>query len=160
MLNVSYQSECGSDSEASSDYSYTEPTSKRDRIKELILLANRAPLIDIFKHYKIALDQYNRKTTCPFPKHKGGRESTPSFWFYPETNSFWCFGCKTGHSSLDFVSSYEDVSLSKAIQIVLEITAGKESVGNLVSINQVERAQLLLDFSSFIREEILFEQKS
>ena len=70
-------------------------TSPKKPGQELIRRSNAVPIIQIFKMYKVRLDQFNRRTTCPFKHHKNGKESTPSFWYYPDTNSFNCYGSRT-----------------------------------------------------------------
>jgi hypothetical protein len=151
MLTLSDQSGYGSYGTPSSYATDTQSTAERNRFKELIEKAEKAPLLAIFKHYKVAIDEYSRKTFCPFPKHKGGRENTPSFWFYPDNNTFWCFGCKTGRSAVDFVANREDISRFKAAQLVLEITVDEEEVDDVIFINQFDRAKLLMEFASAIR---------
>jgi hypothetical protein len=155
MFSLSDQSRSRSESAASGYFADLEPTFERERIKELIDKANKAPLLVIFKYYHLGIDQYNRKITCPFPKHKGGRENSASFWYYPETNSFWCFGCKTGCLPVDFIEHKEEVSRNKAAQRALEITAGEEMIEGLLPINQLERTQLILDFSKSCRIQMI-----
>jgi len=36
---------------------------------------------------------------CPLPDHE---DSTPSFWVYPETRSFFCFGCRRGGDVIEY----------------------------------------------------------
>ena len=36
---------------------------------------------------------------CPLPEHD---DDTPSFWVYPETQSWYCFGCHHGGDVIDF----------------------------------------------------------
>ena len=62
----------------------------REGLKETFNKANSAELIEIISKY-IMLSPGQFKISCPFLDHKGGRESTPSFNIYPETNTFWCF---------------------------------------------------------------------
>lgn len=38
---------------------------------------------------------------CPIPDHE---DKTPSFTCYPETNSWWCFGCQRGRDVVDLAS--------------------------------------------------------
>lgn len=81
--------------------------------KELIKKANTVPLINIFKKYNISLSDQERKSRCPFPSHNGGRESSASMFYYPDTNSFFCFGCRKGGQSahaVEFISFYKEMS--------------------------------------------------
>src|ERR1700684_4389287 len=81
----------------------------RGDYKELIKKANSVPLPTILKHYGHHIDAYNRYIICPFSFHKGGRENGGSFCYYPDTNTFWCFGCKTGTTPVSFVSNKENL---------------------------------------------------
>jgi len=124
--------------------------------KNLINEANSIDLLKIFNLYNINID--NRKCVCPFLNHKGGRESSPSFYFYPETNSFYCFGCKIGTLPVDFVSNIENIGRIKAATKIIE-SFGSEEIQNIVNINnnfQLEKNQLLIDFSFFIHEKIIY----
>lgn len=42
-------------------------------------------------------------TNCIFPDHE---DSTPSFWLFPENNSFYCFGCDEWGDTLDLARSF------------------------------------------------------
>ena len=47
--------------------------------------------------YGVEMNRHN-KALCPFHE-----ESTPSLTIYPDTNSFYCFGCNTGGDAISFV---------------------------------------------------------
>jgi DNA primase len=81
--------------------------------------ANSCNLENIFKSYKLNINKYNTKSVCPFKSHKGGRENSASFYFYPNTNSYWCFGCKQGTSPIDFVKNYEEINFYEAVEKIL-----------------------------------------
>lgn len=91
----------------------------REGLKETFNKANSAELIEIISKY-ISLSPGQFKIVCPFTDHKGGRESTPSFNIYPETNTFWCFGCKAGRKPVDFVSKIEGISKYQAALKIIE----------------------------------------
>ena len=57
------------------------------------------------------------KARCPFPNHS---DTNPSFVVYPETQSFYCFGCKRGGSAIDYVMHRDGVTASEAIRILCE----------------------------------------
>ena len=152
MLSLSNASRSDDFSEASSKDGDFEESSK-SFYKELINKANSVPLNHVFRHYGYKIDEQNRKMTCPFPFHKNGKESTSSFWFYPQTNSFWCFGCKTGNYATDFVAAIDKSSKLKAAYKVINLFENEvdpEYNVNLISFE--ERLLLLLDFSDFVRE--------
>ncbi|MCR4614742.1 MAG: DNA primase [Clostridiales bacterium] len=48
---------------------------------------------------------------CPFHNEK-----TPSFTVYPETNSFYCFGCGAAGSTINFVQKIENLDYVEAIK--------------------------------------------
>ena len=88
--------------------------------QDLIQKANTISLKKIFKMYGVRLDEINRKTTCPFRSHKGGHESTASFYYYPDTNTYCCYGCRQGSTSVDFVANMDRCHKSKAAHKILE----------------------------------------
>src|SRR5574338_163944 len=126
--------------------------------EDLIRKANSVPLTQIFKHYNIHVSQYHRTVTCPFRSHKGGRESTPSFNYFPETNSFCCFGCKKGSEwshGVEFIAYYEGVIKFKAAIKILEIFGDYVSNedGEFFDYeNSEDTLEIMLDFSNAVRE--------
>lgn len=114
--------------------------------------ANLCSLESIFKFYDLKIDKYNTKTTCPFKFHKGGKEHTASFYFYPKTNTYWCFGCKTGSTPVDFVKNYENISFSNAIERILSINNAKFVKTKKKENQDEDYFQLCLKFSDLIRE--------
>lgn len=126
------------------------------QIKQLIKQANSASLLSIMKHYGLKIDALNRKAICPFPSHKGGKETTPSLWYYPESDTFWCFGCKAGTHAVDFVVSFEGIGrLQAARKIINLISKGlpeRESEEINFIIDYSERLRLIMDLSNSIRE--------
>jgi hypothetical protein len=135
--------------------SQTDLERKRE-LNALIQQANSVPLLTLFRHYGIRFDAYSNKLICPFTKHKNGRENSPSFKFYPETNTFWCFGCQTGRSSTDFVANMEGISRPKAASRILELYASEvsEDLVDVKQPNYSERLGILMDFSNHIREQL------
>ena len=128
-------------------------TSSSDQIKDLILKANSVNFLDIFKKYNVRIDALNNKTVCPFPFHKGGRESTASFYFYPKTNTFWCFGCKTGTSCSDFVAAMEGINkYNAAIKILNNFNANNNLINHCENDEYIEKFLTNKLFSSQVRE--------
>lgn len=126
--------------------------------KDLIRKANTVPLSRIFRHYNLRIDKYNRNVICPFKSHKGGRESTPSFNYYPDTDSFRCFGCKKGHENAhgpDFIAAMEGISKGKAAYKVLQLFQDfvKDDDGEFIDYANPEKMlEVMLDFSNTIRD--------
>ena len=53
---------------------------------------------------------------CPFHNEK-----TPSFTVYPESNSFYCFGCGTGGDVISFVRRMENLDYIEAVKSVAQM---------------------------------------
>lgn len=51
--------------------------------------------------------QFNRAGKMCCPLHS---EKTPSFTIYPETNSWYCFGCGTGGDAIAFIEKYRNLN--------------------------------------------------
>lgn len=124
--------------------------SKNPIFKNMFRQANTVSLEQIFKYYHLNISENNRKMSCPFKFHQNGREKTASFYFYPETNSFWCFGCKTGTYPVDFVAGYEDCTRVDAARKILDIF-------NCIEFDESEEEKEnltaeLFQFCSYIRD--------
>jgi len=122
-------------------------TNNEDGLKNAL----SCPLEKIFKFYGLNINKYNSKTICPFKNHKGGRESTASFYFYNKTNTYWCFGCKQGSSVIDFVMNYENISFPNALEKINNLFKYKykKQEDNLEEENLFD---LKLKLSNLIRE--------
>ena len=57
----------------------------------------------------------NFKGLCPFHG-----ERTPSFTVYPDTNSFYCFGCQAGGGLVNFIQKAENLSYVEAVGYICE----------------------------------------
>lgn len=90
-----------------------------DVVQKTIDRANATNILDIFGKYSLHIDATSKKACCPFPTHKGGNERSPSFYYYPDTNSFFCFGCQKGGRPTDFVAFYEDLTRYTAANVIL-----------------------------------------
>lgn len=125
--------------------------------QSLTAKANTVPLTIIFKHYKIRVPQIQSTQICPFKHHKGGRENTGSFTYYHATNSFNCYGCKTGGNfahAVEFVAAYEEITKAKAANKILNLFAN--DVGTTGALpeeeNFSEQFEIMLDFSNSVRK--------
>lgn len=53
----------------------------------------------------------NQKGLCPFHS-----ERTPSFTVYPQTQSYYCFGCGAGGNAIDFIMRIENLDFRAAVE--------------------------------------------
>lgn len=139
------------------DGDIAEAFTGKDIYQELISHANSVPILKVFRQYHINLDPQNRKITCPFKSHKGGRETTPSFYYYPETNSYHCFGCRNGSRAVDFVAIMEHCTKEAAAKKILNLFGADVDEDSIYDqIDFAERLNIMMDFSNDVRE---FHQK-
>lgn len=115
--------------------------------KLLIAQANTVSFDSVFRYYGMDLNEYNRKICCPFKFHD---DNSPSFNYYPDTNSFNCFGCKSGGGPVNFVALYEDISKSSSAKKLIA-SFESEEVDPLIFIKSKEREELQLKFSGMVR---------
>ena len=57
----------------------------------------------------------NLKGLCPFHSDK-----TPSFVVYPESQSFYCFGCGAGGDAISFIMRAENLEYIEAVKLLAE----------------------------------------
>jgi hypothetical protein len=121
--------------------------------QNLIAKANTVPITRVFRHYGLRVSEANRKIICPIPTHKGGRENSASFYYYPETNTFWCFGCSSGRGCCALVAAMDGISQAKAAFKILDWfgeDVDEDAVADRDSFS--ERLEIMLDFSNTVRE--------
>ena len=125
---------------------FTEPQGISERIRK----ARSVNIRYLLKKYKIFVELNEDKIICPFIQHKNGKEKSPSFKIYDQTNSFHCFGCQRSGSVIDFLHYYEGISKLDAINKLLTI----ETVNTVDIISNTEdydnKIKLLMDFSEQI----------
>ena len=119
--------------------------------KDLIARANSVSLQEVLKKYGFNLNRQNRKITCPFRHHNEGRENSASFYYYPDTDTFWCFGCKTGSKPIDFVSNIENITIVQAANKILQ-NFDDGSIVPIENNNYLEKVGIFVDFSNYVRE--------
>lgn len=135
---------------------YSIPT-KGKFFEELIRKANTVPLTRIFSIYNIRIVQTYSNIICPFKSHKNGRENSPSFKYYPDTNSFHCFGCKVGGPwahGCEFIAIMENISRAKAAIKITKLFSSNinEDNQNFEIANFPEKLEIMMDFSNTVRE--------
>lgn len=124
--------------------------------KDLIAKANSVPMKLIFSFYGVKATEYNKRIVCPFKKHKGGKETTGSFWFYPDTNSFSCFGCHTTGGSCKFVAEMDRINQLDAAEKILSLYASDVDINfeSQSTVDYSERLEIIMQFSDCMREYI------
>lgn len=154
MRHLSSSTRSNSVSETSSeDGDIATSFTGKDFYQDLIQKANTVPLVKLFRHYGLRLDDNNRKITCPFSSHKGGRENSASFNYYPQTNTFWCFGCKIGVHGCDFIAGMDNCNKVKAASKILDLFNADADDDNVLDRqNFSEKLEIMMDFSNLIRE--------
>jgi DNA primase len=143
-----------SSSEVSSEAGdIAEAFTGKDYYQELINRANTVPLVKVLRHYGVRIDEHNRKVTCPFKSHSGGRERTASFWYYPDTNTYHCFGCKVGNRPVDFVAEMDHLTRVQAAHKVLELFESDVDEDNIYDRKSFsERLEIMTEFSTAVRD--------
>ena len=153
MFNLSNTDGYVSSGKASGkDRDLTEAFAGNTYYQDIREKANSVPIDLIFKFYNLNLNQHNFSITCPFKSHKGGKESTASFKYYAETNTFFCFGCRKGSCPCDFVSEMDQISKLKAAEKILLLFA--KNANEDIIVNKQDMAEKLItmmNFSNMIR---------
>ncbi len=82
----------------------------------LLELRSRADIESTVSSY-VTLKRRGRILTglCPFHNEK-----TPSFTVYPETQSYYCFGCGNGGDAITFIKNIENLDYTEAVRYLAE----------------------------------------
>jgi len=80
-------------------------------------------ILTVAEEYGLPVKQMGNYYKCPCPFHE---ETTPSLTFYPQTGSFYCFGCSASGDALELVKKLEILrgnrySFNKIIEITNKI---------------------------------------
>lgn len=75
------------------------------------ILVDKVHILDILDKWNIEYadcqsGEFSHRLRCPLPAHLSGGERTASFFVSQTQNKFYCFGCNSGGSIIDFVSLY------------------------------------------------------
>ena len=84
--------------------------------EEKIKQASSVPISIIAEQAGIKLKKSGRNLfgLCPFHNEKH-----PSFYIYPDTNSFYCFGCQKGNNVIKFVEMLYNYSFKEAVEFLI-----------------------------------------
>jgi len=88
---------------------------KNIEYEQKIQLANSVSIIDVVS-INVDLRKSGNKLAgrCPFHEEK-----YPSFFIYPNTNSFYCFGCNKGGGVIDFVKLQYKYDFKQAVEYLI-----------------------------------------
>ncbi|MGN0113878.1 MAG: CHC2 zinc finger domain-containing protein, partial [Acutalibacteraceae bacterium] len=76
----------------------------------------RNPIDEVISSYVDLKTSGNTlKGLCPFHNEK-----TPSFTVYPDTQSFYCFGCGAGGDAVGFIRRIENLDYIDAVKLLAE----------------------------------------
>lgn len=129
------------------------PTPAQKSGQELKARANAVPILSVFKWRGVHISAYNPQTRCPFKSHKGGQENRPSFRYYPDTNSFNCFGCHRGGGPVEFIMHMDGIEkMDAAVKILDEFEDKVDEDFIFEAQNMPERTEIMAEFSSAVQE--------
>lgn len=94
-------------------------------------------LAELVRSYGILLKKIgqNWQGLCPFHT-----ETNPSFTVYPETQSYYCFGCKKGGDVINFLAEKEHISYHAALTTLAEAQGIKADWGS--SLEKISKAHI------------------
>jgi hypothetical protein len=121
--------------------------------KDIIAQARTINLLEVIRSYNIDIDPNTKKICCPFPSHNQDR--TASFFYYRDTNSFYCFGCKVGGKfagASEFVSAMEGISVYDAAKRLVSMFTADLSAVASANYDFIEKQNLFIRFATMIRE--------
>lgn len=85
----------------------------RWREAELAGLKETHPLEAVATRYGLALAMSGARLVALCPFHE---ETRPSFTIFPETQRWWCFGCRRGGDVIEFVRLLEGIGFREAVE--------------------------------------------
>lgn len=87
---------------------------------------------------------------CPFHSEKTG-----SFFVYPQTQSFYCFGCGTGGDTVTFIKKIENLEYVEAIKFLAEkagLTVPESSVDDRISKIKIKTLEINREAARFYHQ--------
>ena len=80
--------------------------------------ARQIPILDVFSSlYDGYIKKSGKNYSCLCPFHQ---EKNPSFYIFPETNTFYCFGCGEKGDVIDLVKKMKKVNFKRAVEFLLK----------------------------------------
>lgn len=135
-----------------------DPGLDAKRLKDVVTYqaaqqANSIPLKIVMARYGYHIDEQVKKTTCPF--HAKGRERSPSFWWYPDTNRFKCYGCGESGDVVGFVALHDNIKRGEAAFSIIGSHGDNIDLSREAEKYVYEDIRPIMNFSDAIR---LFNQ--
>jgi hypothetical protein len=88
--------------------------SNKKLTKKMINQALNTSIVDVVgRHIKLKKVGKNLVGLCPFHNEKN-----PSFYVYPESNSFYCFGCQEGGNIINFIKKINNIDFKEAVKLL------------------------------------------
>ncbi len=97
------------------------------------------PIADVVEQHGVELRRSGGRLSGRCPFHEDG---SPSLVVYPETRSFYCFGCGAGGDVIDFVRRAEGLGFREALE---RLDSGTGSDASITKRSAPERRRLSLD---------------
>ncbi|BBE30888.1 DNA primase [Tepiditoga spiralis] len=86
---------------------------KYNDLKELTFeLKEKLDIVDVISNY-ISVKKAGKNYTALCPFHA---EDTPSFYIFPESKTYHCFGCKAHGDVINFIEKYEKIGFIEAVK--------------------------------------------
>ena len=82
----------------------------------IFALRNANPIETVISSY-IQIKRRGRNYVCNCPFHS---EKTPSFTVFPDTQSFYCFGCGAGGDVITFIMKSENLDFMEAVKLLAQ----------------------------------------
>jgi DNA primase len=94
---------------------HTSANDEVDRLKSSIAIENL-----IARYVELYTSGQNYRARCPFHEDRN-----PSFVVYPQTQSFYCFGCREHGDVLTFLMRQERLTFPEALQVLRQLNGGE-----------------------------------
>ncbi len=125
-----------------------------DFLQELI---SRNPIDDVVSSYvQVKKRGRNSVGLCPFHGEK-----TPSFTVYPETTSFYCFGCGAGGDVITFIKKIENLSYIDSVKFLADragLKMPEDNVDDTVSKLRVRILEINREAARFFHQMLYSSQ--
>lgn len=115
-------------------------------------------IIDIAEEFALSLEpvssgNFDYRCKCPSPDHKSGNERTGSLYIDNVNNNYYCFGCNSNRSVIDFYMLCTGMQFSDAMRELQNraISAGAKQGVTSIDI-RLNNTKILLQTSMMLRE--------